>query len=62
MRRGGTTDVMQKMASRIDPACSLSIITAERSLDLTLPNGQERDSFIRGLKLLLEAHPTVRFV
>ena len=36
-----------------DPRCSLSIITASRSLDLTLPTHTERNLFYKNLKQLI---------
>jgi hypothetical protein len=36
-----------------DPRCSLSIITASRSLDLTLPTHAERNLFYKNLKQLI---------
>jgi hypothetical protein len=61
VKRGIQTDVMLKVSSRIDPACSMSLVTAERTLDLTFSQSTERDTFIRGLKMLLNVD-VVEFV
>jgi hypothetical protein len=62
VRRGIQTEVMMKVASRVDPACSLSVVTKERTLDLTFPTTSERDIFVRGMKVLLQDHNQVRFI
>lgn len=50
---GVRTEVMMR-AGLQDPACCLSIVTDNRSLDLTLPSATERDRVVRGLKIILE--------
>ena len=49
--RGIQTDVMMK-ARLVDPLCSLSIVTADRTLDMTLKSPVERDALIRTLHVI----------
>jgi hypothetical protein len=60
VRRGIQTEVLLK-AKGVDPNCCLSIITTDRSLDLTLSNATDRDELLTGLKGVLEAKKTVKF-
>ena len=53
IHRGVSTEVLLK-AKLVDPGCCISIVTKERTLDLTLPNSAARDIFLRGLKGVLE--------
>lgn len=50
---GVRTEVFLR-AGQVNPACCLSIVTKQRSLDLTLPNTTERDRVVRGLRIILE--------
>lgn len=60
--KGVQTDVLRK-AGLVDPTCCLSIISAERSLDVSLGSLAERDSLLRGLRALLGNLPEpVRFI
>jgi hypothetical protein len=51
--KGVKTDVLLK-AGLVDPNCCLSIITSERSLDLTFASATERDNVLRGLRFILQ--------
>ncbi len=61
VRRGVQTDVLKK-AGLVDPFCCFSIVTKERTLDLTMTSVLARDMAIRGLQMLLEYDPKVRFL
>ena len=61
VRRGIQTEVLKK-ASLVDPFCCFSVVTADRTLDITMPSTLSRDMVIRGLQVILEAYPSVRFL
>lgn len=52
VRKGVTTEVLRR-AGLLDPNCCLSIITAQRSLDLQFRSTSERNQALRALRLLL---------
>lgn len=52
VRRGIQTDVLLK-AGLVDPGCCVSLITLQRSLDLSLGSSTERDRVIRGIKIIM---------
>lgn len=60
--KGVKTEVLTR-AGLVDPNCCMSIVTADRTLDLTLPSAVDRDNVIRGLRAILTdaSHP-VRFI
>lgn len=64
VQRGVQSDVLVKAASRnkLDPACCLSVSTAARSLDLVFGAPSERDSFVRGLRVLLADFKDVVYI
>lgn len=61
VRRGIQTEVMRKV-KLVDPGSSFSIITPERSLDVTFESSNDRDMFLRGLQGLLEGKQSVRYI
>lgn len=58
--RGVQTDVLLR-AGLVDPLCCLSIVTADRTVDITTENAFERDSIIRALQQIL-ANKAVKFL
>jgi hypothetical protein len=61
VRRGIQTDVLKK-AGLVDPFCCFSIVTKDRTLDITMTSALARDMAIRGLQMLLEYDSKVRFL
>lgn len=51
--KGIHTEVMQK-AGLVDPCCSLSVVTAQRSLDVQFDTCRERDSVYLALETILQ--------
>ena len=54
VRRGIQTEVLLK-AKLIDPSCCLSLVTPQRTLDLTLRSAIQRDRILRGLRAVLDS-------
>jgi len=50
------TEVLQR-AGLVDPNCCLSVVTANRSLDLAFASSVDRDNALRGLKAVLAQLP-----
>ena len=57
--KGVQTEVLGK-AGLVDPQCCFSIVTDNRTLDLSVANLTERDRIVKGLQILLEGK-NVRF-
>jgi hypothetical protein len=55
IRRGIQTNVMMK-AKHIDPSSSFSIITDDRTLDLTFTNSQQRDMIFKTFQTILKEY------
>ena len=53
--KGIHTDVLLR-AKLVDPGSCVSLITDDRTLDLTLPSHSDRSDFIRSIKELLQTH------
>jgi hypothetical protein len=62
VKRGIHTDVL-KRGGLLDPHCCLSVITADRTLDLVFGNATERDSAYKGLQAIAAsvAESKIRF-
>lgn len=60
VRKGVQTDVLSK-GGLLDPGCCLSIITADRTLDLVVETVSERSKVIAGLQGILSAK-AVKFI
>jgi hypothetical protein len=60
VRRGVQTEVLMK-AGLVDPARSLSLVTASRSLDLVFDSKLDRENFARTVSILLEDRSNVIF-
>jgi len=61
VRKGVQTKVLLK-GGLLDPARCLSIITANRTLDMVFSSTRERDLFHRTMSILLESYPDVLFL
>jgi hypothetical protein len=60
--KGVKTEVLRK-AGLVDPNCCLSIVTADRTLDLAFACNADRDSVLRGLRSILQEYPKpVKFI
>lgn len=53
MRRGTQTSVLVK-ARGVDPLKTLSLVTAQRSLDVVMASMQDRDTMLRAIKAVME--------
>ena len=60
VRKGVQTEVMMA-ANLVDPYVSMSIVTKERTLDMTFDTHAMRDMVLRALRALLGNSENVRF-
>jgi hypothetical protein len=60
VRKGVQTEVMLA-ANMADPYVSLSVVTADRTLDMSFETHAMRDLVLRALRALLGKAPEVRF-
>lgn len=50
----GCQSLVLERAVGVDPAKSLSLVTADRSLDVVMANTQDRDTVLRALRVIME--------
>ena len=53
IRKGIQTETLRK-AKSLDPGCCLSVVTKDRSLDLTMKTSTDRDMVVRSIAAMLE--------
>lgn len=60
IRKGIQTEVLFK-AGLLDPACCLSFVTRERTLDLVFENSRDKELVLKAMAVLLESRREVIF-